>query len=115
MSGAARTDHVYGQSGGAPMAGVISLPLNTSEKIYKADFQSIYSNKVGHPFTTTTCSSGSTPHNILTGTAFTPSAYKAGMVKSEYTRQFNSDTCDGSKATMSHASGGRVEQLCRLT
>merc|ERR1719231_1812674 len=100
-----------GDTGGAPMSGVINCPLTTSQKLYRNDFQRINSNHVAHPYTTTTSNhSGSTPYNILTGTAYVPSAYKAGMVKSEYTRQF-SETASSTKFL--HASGGRVEQLCR--
>merc|ERR1712087_731219 len=96
--------------------GVINCPLTTGQKLYRDDFQTICSNHIGHPYTTTTSNhSGSTPYNILTGTAYVPSAYKAGMVKAEYSRQYNegeSWTGKPGAGKTQHASGGRVEQLC---
>ena len=98
-----------------PMAGVLTCPLSATEKLYADDFRLITAGRLAHPYTNVSNASGSTPFNLLTGTAYTPSAYKAGMVSSEYNRQYNSSAWTAYMHPRAKwASGGRVEQLAKL-
>jgi len=111
------TKRIFGESGGAPMAGVCSCPLSTAQRVYGDDFQQINAGLLAHPYSNITSNhSGSTPYNLITGTAYVPSAYKAGIIDSEYGRQFNKGAWMGYHVPRAKwASGGRVEQLCKLS
>ena len=53
------------------MIGVQTYPYSLSQNIYRADFETLVATTITHPYMATTIMTrGSTPHNILTGSAF---------------------------------------------
>ena len=75
---------INGDLGDPPMVGVLYYPFNNNQKLYIDDFRAQATNTVTHPYVnSTTAGYGSSPHNLLSGSAFDDD--KCGGMKAKWT------------------------------
>ena len=96
--------YIRGELGPAPMTGVMTFPYTVSQRLYHQDFSAIAAATIQHPFMATAKPIGSTPHNLLTGSAFSDSSAFTSEAQHEY--GYKSYTL----TRQMQASGVRVEQ-----
>ena len=65
---------ITGERGPAPMSGVATFPYTVSQRLYQKDFNAVVAYTIQHPYMATAKPCGSTPHNILSGSAFNDKA-----------------------------------------
>jgi len=85
--------HIDGElPGSPPMTGVTTHHYSRNQQLYLDDFKQVTANRVMHPYVTTTVCGNqidSSPHNLITGTAYAPVGSAAGGTwMSESARQF---------------------------
>lgn len=61
---------INGDLEGPKMTGVLTYPFTTFEKLYYEDFSAKVANTITHPFLTTAKPTGTTPHNLLSGSNY---------------------------------------------
>lgn len=61
---------IDGTFGPAAMAGVSTYPYSVSQRLYPDDFSALVAGTIDHPYLCTANSNGSTPFNVMTGTAY---------------------------------------------
>ena len=88
------------------MRGVQSFPYTVSQRLYHHDFSAVVASTIQHPYMVTAKPTGSTPHNILSGSGFADVATRQSEAEASYS--FKSFIA----ARQAKASGVRVEQMC---
>ena len=87
------------------MSGVLTFPYTVSQRLYQRDFSAVAASTIQHPFMVTAKPTGSTPHNILSGSGFSDKT--TGV--SEHDHAYRAKSFVASRAAA--ASGVRSEQM----
>lgn len=95
---------ISGERGPAPMTGVQTFPYTVSQRLYHDEFSAIAAATIQHPYMATAKPCGSTPHNILSGSAISDRTVRV----SEQTHAYSYKSSTASKKMP--GSGVRVEQ-----
>lgn len=101
--------HIDGElAGSPPMVGVTTMSFSRNQHLYLDDFKEVNANKIMHPYLTMV--GDSSPHNLITGTAFAPvSRGSNSLWMSEASRQYQEKSYLN---TIGGCAGGlRCEQL----
>lgn len=90
------------------MVGVTTMSFSRNQQLYLDDFKEVHANRIMHPYLTMV--GDSSPHNLITGTAFAPVIRgNSSLWQSESSRSYQPK--DYLSTIQSSSGGMRSEQL----